>query len=149
MFGPWIRKIPWRKAWQPTPVFFPREFQGRRNLACYSPWGRRVNILTDVRWKLIYCLDLYFHDNKCVEHFFRYLFAICTSSLKNMFIQFSVHFKNRLFRFVAVVVCYWIVSVFIYFGYYLLSDIWFINTFAHSMFAFSFVDGFLCCAEAI
>ena len=22
-FGPWVRKIPWRRAWQPTPVFFP------------------------------------------------------------------------------------------------------------------------------
>ena len=24
-FDPWIRKIPWRKAWQSTPVFLPRE----------------------------------------------------------------------------------------------------------------------------
>jgi len=25
-FDPWIRKIPWRRAWQPTPVFLPAEF---------------------------------------------------------------------------------------------------------------------------
>ena len=24
-FDPWIRKIPWRRAWQPTPVFSPGE----------------------------------------------------------------------------------------------------------------------------
>jgi len=24
-FDPWVRKIPWRRAWQPTPVFLPRE----------------------------------------------------------------------------------------------------------------------------
>ena len=38
-FGPCIRKIPWRRAWQPTPVFLPRESHGQRSLAGYSPWG--------------------------------------------------------------------------------------------------------------
>ena len=36
-FGPWVRKIFWRKAWQPTPVFLPRESHGQRSLAGYSP----------------------------------------------------------------------------------------------------------------
>ena len=31
--GPWVGKIPWRKAWQPTPVFLPGESHGQRNLA--------------------------------------------------------------------------------------------------------------------
>ena len=39
-FGPWIRKIPWRRAWQPTPVVLPGESLGPRSLAGYSPWGR-------------------------------------------------------------------------------------------------------------
>ena len=30
-FHPWIRKIPWRRAWQPTPVFFPEESLGQRS----------------------------------------------------------------------------------------------------------------------
>ena len=34
-----VRKIPWRRVWLPTPVFFPREFHGQRNLAGYSSWG--------------------------------------------------------------------------------------------------------------
>ena len=32
-------KIPWRKTWQPTPVFLPGESHGQRSLAGYSLWG--------------------------------------------------------------------------------------------------------------
>ena len=37
--SPWIRKIPWRRAWQPTPVFLPGEAHEQRSLVGYSPWG--------------------------------------------------------------------------------------------------------------
>ena len=36
---PWAKKIPWRRSWQPTPVFLPGESLGQRSLAGYSPWG--------------------------------------------------------------------------------------------------------------
>ena len=39
-FSLWVRKIPWRRAWQPSPVFLPGESQGQRNLVGYSPGGR-------------------------------------------------------------------------------------------------------------
>ena len=32
-FAPWVRKIPWRKAWQPTPVSLPGESHGQKSLA--------------------------------------------------------------------------------------------------------------------
>ena len=35
-----LGKIPWRRKWQPTPVFLPGRFHGQRGLAGYSPWGR-------------------------------------------------------------------------------------------------------------
>ena len=38
-FDPWIGKFPFRKEWQPTPVFLPGEFQEQRSLAGYSPWS--------------------------------------------------------------------------------------------------------------
>ena len=38
-FDPWLGKIPWRRAWQPTPVFLPGESHGQRNLVGYSPQG--------------------------------------------------------------------------------------------------------------
>ena len=40
-FDPWVRKIPWRIAWQPTPVFLPEEPHGQRSLAGYSLWGQK------------------------------------------------------------------------------------------------------------
>ena len=42
VFSPWVGKIPWRRKWQPTPMFLPREFHGQRSLAGYNPWGCRV-----------------------------------------------------------------------------------------------------------
>ena len=38
-FDPWVGKIPWKRAWQPTPVFLPGKSHKRRSLAGYSPWG--------------------------------------------------------------------------------------------------------------
>ena len=38
-FNPWVGKIPWRRKWQPTPVFLPEKSYGERSLAGYSPWG--------------------------------------------------------------------------------------------------------------
>ena len=38
-FDPWVRKMPWRRAWQPTPVFLPEKSHGQRSLAGYSSTG--------------------------------------------------------------------------------------------------------------
>ena len=40
-FDTWVRKVPWRKEWLPTPVFLPGEFHGQRSLVGYSPWDRK------------------------------------------------------------------------------------------------------------
>ena len=40
-FNPWVRKIPWRRKWLPTPVFLPEKFHGQRSLVGYSPWGHK------------------------------------------------------------------------------------------------------------
>ena len=40
-FDPRIGKIPWRRKWQPTPVFLPGKSHKQRSLAGYSPWGRK------------------------------------------------------------------------------------------------------------
>ena len=46
-FDPWVEKIPWRKAWQPTPVFLPGESHGQRSLAGYDPWGHTESDTTE------------------------------------------------------------------------------------------------------
>ena len=38
---PWLGKIPWRRKWQPTPVFLPGKSCGQRSLAGYSPRGHK------------------------------------------------------------------------------------------------------------
>ena len=40
-FDSWVRKIPWRRAWQATPVLSVK-FHGQMRLVGYSPWGCRV-----------------------------------------------------------------------------------------------------------
>ena len=41
-YDPWVRKIPWRMQWQPTPVNLPEKSHGQRSLAGYCPWRHRV-----------------------------------------------------------------------------------------------------------
>ena len=38
-FDPWVGKIPWRRKWQPTPIFLPGKSHGQRSLEGYSPQG--------------------------------------------------------------------------------------------------------------
>ena len=45
-FSLWFGKIPWRRKWQPSPVFLPRESHGQRSLVGYSPLGRKESDMT-------------------------------------------------------------------------------------------------------
>ena len=40
-FDSWLGKIPWRRAWQPVPVFLPGESDGQKSLVGYSPRGHK------------------------------------------------------------------------------------------------------------
>ena len=48
----WVRsqgqEEPWRRAWQPTPVFLPGESHGRRGLVGYGPQDHRESGMTEV-----------------------------------------------------------------------------------------------------
>jgi len=46
-FDPWVRKIPWRRKWQPTPGFLPGKFHGERSLVGYSPWNHKQSDTTE------------------------------------------------------------------------------------------------------
>ena len=46
-FNPWIGKIPWRRKWQPTPVFLPGESHGQMSLVGYSPGICKVLDMTE------------------------------------------------------------------------------------------------------
>ena len=51
-FDLWVGKIPWRREWQPTLVFLPREVHGPSSLAGYSPGGRKESDMTEVTYDL-------------------------------------------------------------------------------------------------
>ena len=44
----WVQKIPWRRAWQPTPAFLPSESHGQRSLVGYSSQGCKESDATEV-----------------------------------------------------------------------------------------------------
>ena len=48
-FDPWVEKIPWRRKWQPTPVFLPGESHRQRSLVGYSPWGHKESDRSEYR----------------------------------------------------------------------------------------------------
>ena len=39
VFYPWVREIPWRRKWQPTPVSLPEKSHGQRSLVGYTVHG--------------------------------------------------------------------------------------------------------------
>ena len=48
-FHLWVGKIPWRRRWQPTPVFLPGECHGQRSLVGYSSQGCKESDVTEAR----------------------------------------------------------------------------------------------------
>ena len=60
---PWVRKIPWRMKWQPTPVLLPGKSHGQRSLVGYSPWGRKES---DTTGRLHFTSLLYIYIFICI-----------------------------------------------------------------------------------
>ena len=76
-FDPWVRKFPWRRKWQPTPVFLPGKSHGWRSLVGYSPWGRKELDTTERLHLLTYCIErsIFISSPGCtqtsLDHFFK------------------------------------------------------------------------------
>ena len=47
-FNPWVGKMPWKRAWQPTQVILPGKSHGQRSLGGYSPGGHKESDMTEV-----------------------------------------------------------------------------------------------------
>ena len=45
--GSWVGKILWKRTWQPTPEFLPRECHGQRSPGGYSPQGCKKSDMTE------------------------------------------------------------------------------------------------------
>ena len=93
-FDPQVEKIPWRREWQPTPVFLSGKFHGQRSLAGYSPYCHKVwhNWATNTSQSSFFLLPLVAdlfdfnvfsystnHEASCWK-FFLFLKKLCYSS---------------------------------------------------------------------
>ena len=100
-FEPWVGKILWRRARQPTPVFLPGESHGQRSLVGYSPWGHKESDMTEVisMHTACTCLSLSHEIQKWTvfwarRHPERFLFSVKTSV--GMWNFFYFNWRNRL-----------------------------------------------------
>ena len=87
-FNPWGQKIPWRRERPPTPVFLPREFNGQRSLAGYSPWGHKMSDMTE-RLSLHFTLQIHTIVCKTIlstgrSHHYHHIFQIAGSFNQGM-----------------------------------------------------------------
>ena len=60
-FDLWVGKVPWRKKWQPTPVFLPGKFHGHRSLTGYSPRVAESDMMKHTQCQGRGCLLQLFH----------------------------------------------------------------------------------------
>ena len=58
-FDPWVGKIPWRRKWQPTPVFSLGETHGQRSLVGYSPQGGKELDTTEQTYTMYPMTNIY------------------------------------------------------------------------------------------
>ena len=66
-FDPWVRKIPWRRSWQPTPVFLPGKSYKQKSQVGYRPWGREGSDTTEHArtWHCVF-LTLSLVESRCL-----------------------------------------------------------------------------------
>ena len=72
-FNPWVGKIPWRRKWQPTPVFLPGESHGQRSLGGYSPQDSKELDMTEVTICMHACALTHFSRLSQVISLFKFL----------------------------------------------------------------------------
>ena len=72
-FDPWVGKIPWRRKWQPAPVFLPGESHGRRSLVGCRLWGHKELDMTEKLGHTHICINIYVCVCVCL-YFFHILF---------------------------------------------------------------------------
>ena len=85
-FNPWVRKIPWRRKWQATPVFLPGKFHEQRSLAVCSPEDCMQLIARDGQHyerptgKAVWQQDFLLTSNSYSVSFLTYIFTLWIQS---------------------------------------------------------------------
>ena len=90
-FHPWVRKIPWRGKWQPTPVFLPGESHGQKNLVGFSPWDHKewtqLSNWAPLRsFQIVVIIDYGDFFSPPFYHVYMFLYCISIIACLNVFI---------------------------------------------------------------
>ena len=95
-FDPWVRKIPWNRAYQSTSVFLPGEFHGQRRLMAYSPQGGKELDMTEVTQHTCTCCSSIFNFLKklytLLPNVKILLFLMTVNSYERYTVTFYIHF---------------------------------------------------------
>ena len=81
-FHPSGSKTPWRRVWQPAPVFLPGGSHGQRSLVGYSPWGLTESDTTEQLGTEQYLINLLHFMWVLIFYFFKAIHGLCS---RNMF----------------------------------------------------------------
>ena len=102
-FDPWVGKIPWRRTWQPTPVFLPGESHGQSRLVGYGPQGCKEKRLKRLSTAQHMCYNFsgtdqiltYFYLTNIV-HVFIHLLNSFKEFILKYFYQWKLHVPSAL-----------------------------------------------------
>ena len=100
-FNPWIRKIPWRRKWQPTPVLLPGKFHGQQKPTLQSMglqrvrydwvsdhthiyWGKEEKVLKESNYILIVALTLKCCSALCWKGYFTTTYTVAAAAVKSL-----------------------------------------------------------------
>jgi len=127
-YNPWVGKISWRKAWQPTPVFLPGESHRQRSQLGYSPWGFKNMDTAEQLTLFSRCKmpnsDMHLHRR--LTHTHKHTHTLTTKLVQDWKNSINIYFKKQIlkhaeneayFQFVLFHLYYQVDSIFLSFIY--------------------------------
>ena len=91
-FHPWVRKIPWRRKQQSTPVFLSGKYHGQRRLVGYTPWGHK-RVGHDLETEQILSLSCIYNQKLLLN--FISLFKDAQITVENILVTNSPVLKSK------------------------------------------------------
>ena len=93
-FNPWVRKTPWRKAWQPT-IFLLGKSYGQKSLVGYIPWDHKELDMSEATEHTYICTytDKHIHKHKLKKYIPKKWIIVRITSVKICFFFVILEFS--------------------------------------------------------